>query len=64
MTVDDLKQHYGTQAAAADAINVSRQAVSLWGDKGIPLEYQVEWEVATSGKLRADLPAIVRESAA
>lgn len=64
MTVDDLKLFYGTQERAAEAITVSKQAVSLWARKGIPLDYQVQWEVASQGRLKADLPAIVRESAA
>lgn len=64
MTVDDLKAFYGTQEKAADAIEVSKQAVSLWARKGIPLDYQVKWEVVSEGALKADLPAIVRESAA
>jgi hypothetical protein len=64
MTVDDLKAFYGTQAAAADAIDVSPQAVSLWVDKGIPLDYQVRWEVVSGGRLKADLPRIVRQGVA
>lgn len=64
MTVDDLKVHYGTQDKAAEAISVSKQAVSLWARKGIPLEYQVKWEVASAGEVRADLPQSVRENAA
>lgn len=65
MTFDQIKRFYGTQYAAAVAINVSPQVVSKWGKRGeIPLPAQVDWEVNSKGKLKADLPAIVRRKAA
>lgn len=63
MNIQQLVEHYGDQAAAADAIRVSRQAVSKWKKAGrIPLEYQLQWEENSAGAVRADLPAFVRRN--
>jgi hypothetical protein len=62
MNVEQLIEHYGTQAAAAVAIKVSPQAVSKWKSGGIPLDFQIKWEVQSGGALRADLPAEVRNN--
>lgn len=56
VTYDQLLKHYGTQRKAAAAIGVSKQAVSLWKRKGIPLKFQFDWENASNGKLRAARP--------
>lgn len=64
MTYDDLIAHYGTPAAAAAARGLDRQRVFGWKQRNrIPLEEQVEYEVVTEGKLRADLPDSVRQTA-
>jgi hypothetical protein len=60
MNVEQLAEHYGNQSKAADAINVTRAAVSKWKDTGIPTDYQIKWELATGGVLKADLPGAVR----
>ena len=61
MTPKDLLAIYGTQRAAAQAIGVSKQAVSLWTTKGkIPLEFQIEYEGVTDGALLADVPGFIR----
>jgi len=63
MKVRDLVKFYGTQSAAADAIKVSRAAVSLWKvvNKGaIPIDQQIAYELDTGGKLRADIPHSMR----
>ena len=60
MNVENLVECYETQAAAADAINVSRQAVSKWKESGIPIEFQIRWELDSGGKVRADLPDALR----
>jgi hypothetical protein len=61
MSPDDLLTHYHTQAAAALAIGRNRQTVHEWCKAGkLPLDAQVDWEVATSGKLKADLPKQIR----
>lgn len=65
MTPDDLIAHYHTQSAAAAAINRNRQTVHEWCKAGrLPLDAQVEWEVASTGALKADLPESVRQAAA
>ena len=63
MTYDDLLAVYRTQQEAADAIAVSKQAISLWKKKGIPIKFQISFEVASQGRLRADLPEAVRGAA-
>jgi len=61
MNVEQLTKHYGTQAAAAEAIDITPQAVSKWKDLGaIPIEYQIKWEVDSGGALKADLPDEIR----
>lgn len=37
---------------AADALGVSKQAVSAWKDRGIPVPRQYQIEVITGGVLR------------
>ena len=63
MTYDDLIAHYGTPAAAAAARNIDRQRVHGWKKRDrIPTDDQIEYEVATKGALKADIPAAVREA--
>lgn len=63
MTPDQVLEHYGTQARAADAIGISRQVMSQHTRRGkYPLKHQVQWEVHSGGKLRADLPEEIRNS--
>lgn len=63
MNYQDLIEHFGTEAKAAAARNIPRQNVHAWKRTGnIPLEQQVQWELVTSGKLRADLPDEIRAS--
>lgn len=66
MTSDQITAHYRTLTAAAQAIGRNKQTVSNWfiaererGEK-LPLDAQVDWEVESAGKLRADLPDEVR----
>jgi len=60
MTYDELIRHYGSAMNAADAINVSRQAVHRWKENGVPIEQQILYEVDSKGALLADLPAEIR----
>jgi hypothetical protein len=64
MNVENLVDYYKTQAAAAAAIEVTPQAVSKWKDVGIPIEFQIKWEVHSKGGVRADLPDQIRGVAA
>jgi hypothetical protein len=61
MTFDQLCQHFGNANKAAAKLNMHRQRVYRWKD-GIPLEAQIEIEVATGGALKADLPRQMRRS--
>ena len=57
MKYNDLIDFYGSVTEAGNAINKRRQTVHRWRGSGlIPLEHQIAFELATSGKLRADLP--------
>lgn len=61
MNVADLEKFYGTRRAAAFAIQCSPQAVSKWDALGkIPTDYQIQWEIHSAGKLRADIPDAIR----
>jgi hypothetical protein len=64
MTPADLIAHYGTQAAAANARGLDRQLIQGWVKRGsIPLDQQCEYEVASGGQLKADLPEGMRDTA-
>ena len=69
MTVDEILHFYPSQVQAADAIGISPQLMSKLytrrntPDFKIPIQYQLDWEVASNGKLRADLPEQVRSQA-
>jgi hypothetical protein len=63
MTYDQLVRYYGTPIAAAKARRIDRQRVHGWKKRGsIPLTDQVEYEVVTGGRLKADLPRAVRRT--
>ena len=69
MNIQDLIEHFGSQAAIAKALNTSDQVVSAWKVKNrIPPGRQFEIQILTGGKLRADVAHAVspeaRESAA
>jgi len=56
MTYEQLVAHYGSQAAAARALDIQPPSVSEWKDNGIPLPRQAQYEILTRGKLKADRP--------
>lgn len=61
MTYDELIAHYGSESEAARARNIDRQRVHGWKNRPrIPTDDQIEYEVLTSGTLKADLPDSVR----
>ena len=61
MTYDELIEHYGGESKAATARGIDRQRVHGWkGRDRIPTDDQIEYEVLTGGKLRADIPDQVR----
>jgi hypothetical protein len=54
MNVQHLIRHFGSQANAALALNTSRQTISYWKAKGIPVGRQFQIQVLTGGILKAD----------
>ena len=53
-TIDAIK-YFGNKAKIAEALNIDRSAVTLWGDS-IPKGRQYQIQVITKGKLKADKP--------
>jgi DNA-binding transcriptional regulator YdaS (Cro superfamily) len=65
MRKTDAIAHFGKQAAIAAKLNLSRAAVSNWGDV-VPLESARALEILSEGKCRVDeslYPAIERATA-
>lgn len=62
MTYEDLCSHFGNANRAASSLNMHRQRVYRW-KQGIPRDVQIEIEVLTEGKLKADVPQQIRQSA-
>lgn len=53
MTFDEIVEHFGSQAAMADALGVDRAAVSQWRVAGLPPFRAIQIETITRGKFRA-----------
>ena len=53
MEYTDLLSHYGSIAAIARAVNISRPSIHGWKARGIPPLRQVQIENLTEGKLKA-----------
>lgn len=53
MTKSDVIAHFGGTVKAANALNLTKGAVSLW-DEELPLKTQCYIEVATNRALKAD----------
>jgi hypothetical protein len=68
MQTTHLFEHYKSWVKAAKAIDISPQLMSKLKreqeakGKPIPIDYQIKWEVATDGELKADLPETVRQN--
>lgn len=52
MTKDEVIAHFGSQAAAAEALGIKQPSVANWGDP-LPELRQLELERLTKGALRA-----------
>jgi DNA-binding transcriptional regulator YdaS (Cro superfamily) len=70
MKTADAIQHFGTGAALAGALGISRAAVSQWGEL-VPLATAARLEKLTDGRLVLDIdayaapiPRVPREKAA
>lgn len=46
-------KHFGTQAAVAEILGISRAAVNKWG-KTVPLESATALEILTEGAVKVD----------
>jgi DNA-binding transcriptional regulator YdaS (Cro superfamily) len=58
MSPKEALDHFKTQAEIARVLGVKPPSVSEWFDLGVfPEGRQYQLELATKGKLRADLPA-------
>lgn len=53
MIIQDLIAHFGNKSRLADALNVSRSAVTQWGINGIPPMRAIAIESITEGKFKA-----------
>lgn len=60
MTANDLLKYFGTKSAIAHALGCSPASVAEWFDEGskVPEGRQYQAQLATKGKLKADLPAL------
>jgi DNA-binding transcriptional regulator YdaS (Cro superfamily) len=54
MTYEQVINHFGGVTAAANALNVSKSAVSQWRKDGITIPRQCHIELVTGGALKAD----------
>jgi hypothetical protein len=55
MKTKDAIAYFGSQTALAAKLDISQPTISCWKERP-PLEQQAKIEVATGGKLRAELP--------
>lgn len=56
MTLDDVREYFGTQMAATNALGLTNQAWQIWAKCGhIPLKNQFLYEQITKGALKADI---------
>lgn len=57
MNYDQSIKFFGTQSEMARALGVEPPSVCEWKN-GIPITRQYQIELATKGKLKADIPAL------
>ena len=55
MKTTDAIEYFGTQAKLAKALNITKGAVSQWGDN-VPAHRALQLEKLTGGALRAEPP--------
>lgn len=54
MSFDQAVAYYGSQSKLAEALGISKAAVSKWTTAAIPMLRQYQLEKMTGGKLKAD----------
>lgn len=64
MTFDEVMARFGTPAATARALGITRAAVCQWREKRIPLLRQMQIEALTGGALKRDPVPIVDQQVA
>ena len=53
MTAHQLIRHFKTGAEAARKLGMTRAAIALWKENGIPFSRQLQIEMLTGGELKA-----------
>lgn len=53
MKTVDVIEYFGSQPKVAKALNITKQAISKWGDT-VPELRQYQIEVITGGRLKSD----------
>ena len=61
MKTCDVIQYFGSQAAAARALGITRSAISQWGEQ-VPLATAARLEKLTFGKLRLEIALYSRKA--
>ena len=55
MTYEQIVEYYGSEAAAAKILQITRQAINLWKQtSAVPKRTQAYIQLKTRGKLKAD----------
>ena len=54
MKKSEVLEHFGTMEKVAEALGITRMAVSQWPGDHVPMRRQYELERVTKGELKAD----------
>jgi DNA-binding transcriptional regulator YiaG len=63
MTYEQLLKHFGSQADIARAFGITQASVAEWQERGVPPLRQIQGEMLTNKKLRADPDVFSKQSA-
>lgn len=63
MKTSEVIEHYGSKAAIAQALGISKASVTNWGDEP-PAGRQYQLQIMTKGRLKADATGNKPKSAA
>ncbi len=56
MTLDEVKQYFGSGSAAVAQVGLTRSAWNIWRKTGhVPIRHQFTFEKITRGALKADM---------
>ncbi len=63
MTIDDLRKFFKlkTDSALVPKLKVTKGTISKWRKTGIPEEIQAVIQIRTGGKLKANIPADLKQ---